>query len=140
MKLNGAQFGIMQVYDYDRETLIVFAQRNLRAAFLANLPLVRLGAAAPSARSFAANGPVTIEDTEHDPTFGPSVPATREAGIRAMLYVPVPRADGNPLGVLSTHYSEPHEFAREDIERLERYAGSIGPILEVHLRRANHSA
>ena len=135
MKLSGAQFGSLQIYDKARAQLMILAQRNFRAPFLHSLALMKPGDGSACGRCLAAGASAAVADVNTDPAFEPHREAAREAGFRAVHASPVRDAGGTLMAVLSTYYSAPRSFSDDDLYRMDFYADSISLGLERHLRR-----
>ena len=135
VKLYGAQFSSLQIFDESREHLLILAQRNFRAPFLHYLAQMRPGDGSACGRCLSDNAPATIEDVHSDPEFEPHREAAREAGFEAVHATPVRDGTGNLIAVLSTYFGAPKSFSEDDLYRMTYFADSIGINLEKHLRR-----
>jgi hypothetical protein len=133
VKLHGAQFSTLQIYDDRRDTLLILAQRNFRAPFLHHLALMKPGDGSACGRCLEEGRTATIGDVSSDPDFGPHREAAREAGFEAVQASPVLSRSGSLIAVLSTYFGSPRRFSEEDLERVERHAQKIGAGLERHL-------
>jgi PAS domain S-box-containing protein len=65
---------------------------------------------------------VVIADVEQEPAYASSLPAAREAGYRAVQSTPLFTLAGQPLGMLSTHFREPHRLSEHDLRLTDIYA------------------
>ena len=135
LELNGAQFGSLQIYDDSREHLMVLAQRNFRAPFLHHLALMKPGDGSPCGHCLADDTPAEVADVNVDQSFEPHRTAAREAGFQAVQAFPVRNGAGSPIAVLSTYFSDPRSFSRDDLHRMSIYTASVGSGLERHLTR-----
>lgn len=133
MRLDGAQFGTLQIYDERSEGLIILAQRNFRAEYLRPFTLIKPGEGSLSGRCFAEGRTIVVEDVNEDPGFKGRRELAREGGFKAVQSSPLKGRSGNVIGVLSTHFANPHRFLHGDIGRIERFANSVGSSLEKHL-------
>ena len=117
LALLGAERGNVQLLDPATGSLTIAAQCGFRAEFLEYFAVVN---DARSACGRAARGgiPVLITDVTTDPAFAPHREAAAAAGFRAVQSTPLIDATGTLLGVLSTHYREPHQM--QDADRLMR--------------------
>lgn len=133
MRLDGAQLGTLQIYDERSEALIILAQRNFRAEFLRPFTLIKPGEGSLSGRCFVEGRTIVVEDVNGDPSFKGRRELAREGGFKAVQSSPIIGRSGNVIGVLSTHFADPHCFSHEDISRIERFAKSVGCGLEKRL-------
>ncbi len=62
-----------------------------------------------------------VEDVETDPLYEPFRSAARAAGYRAVFSTPLIDRDGVPLGMLSTHFRQPHRPSDQDLRALDLY-------------------
>lgn len=136
MKRYGAQFGTLHIYDDELGGLVILAQRNFRAEFLASYALVTPDETAVSGRAFTEGRTIVVEDIRTDLAFAARREAAREGGFEAVQSSPVRNASGRVLGVLSTHFTTPQRFSAQDIEKMDRHANSVGASLERHLAAA----
>ncbi|HSR00629.1 MAG TPA: GAF domain-containing protein [Sphingomicrobium sp.] len=133
MRLDGAQFGTLQIHDERSEGLIILAQRNFRAEFLRPFTLIKPDEGSLSGRCFVEGRTIVVEDVNEDPSFKGRRELAREGGFKAVQSSPLKGRSGKVIGVLSTHFADPHRFSHEDIGRIERFANSVGCGLEKHL-------
>ena len=135
MKQHGAQFSTLQIYDENRDHLIILAQSNLRAPFLHHLASMRPGDGSACGRCLADDAAAAIADVNRDAGFVPHREAARDAGFEAVQASPVRDGAGNLIAVLSVYFSAPQSFSAADVERMSEFASSFGPRLEQHLGR-----
>lgn len=133
MRLQGAQFSSLEIFDKQRDTLVILAQKNFRAPFLHHLAQVKPGDGSASGRCLAESRPAAIADIDGDTDFAAHRDAAREAGFNAVQASPVRGARGEPIAVLSTYFSTARRFSHEELNRLDQYAQNIGAALERHL-------
>jgi PAS domain S-box-containing protein len=105
--LQGADFGNIQVLDAETRALVIAAQRGFQADFLEYFARVS-DTAATCGRAMKLRARVIIEDVESDPVFAPHRPIAASAGFRAVQSTPLFSRSGEFLGMLSTHFREPH--------------------------------
>lgn len=134
LKRNHAQFSTLQIYDDSREHLIILAQRNFRASFLHHLERMRPGDGSACGRCLEDSAPAAISDVSSDEAFRPHLSAALEAGFHAVHASPVPDGSGALIAVLSTYFATPQLFSGEALDKMARFAESIGPGLESRLR------
>jgi two-component sensor histidine kinase len=75
---------------------------------------------------------VVISDVEADELIARSaeLPIYRRAGIRAMQTTPLMARDGQLLGVLSTHWRQPHQPGERDLRLLDVLARQAADLIE----------
>ena len=75
---------------------------------------------------------VIVPDVERDELIAGSaeMPIYRRAGIRAMQTTPLIARDGKMLGVLSTHWRQPHQPGERDLRLLDVLARQAADLIE----------
>ena len=128
LRLLRATRGNIQLLDPATGSLIIAAQCGFRAEFLEYFAVVNDGR---SACGRAARGglPVHITDVTTDAAFAPHREAAAAAGFRAVQSTPLIDASGTLLGVLSTHYPEPHQIQDADRMIIRHYGELVGEIM-----------
>jgi signal transduction histidine kinase len=71
-----------------------------------------------------------VEDVEADPAFAPHGPIAASAGFRAVQSTPVTSRSGELLGVLSTHFRNPHRPSEQALRMVDLYARQAAEFLE----------
>ncbi|MGC8536976.1 MAG: GAF domain-containing protein [Rhizomicrobium sp.] len=125
IRLTRAHFGTIQVYDDVSRTLVILAQRNFRKPFLDHFAVVTVFDSTACARALVDKKAALIEDVDTDPTFAPHRQVAREAGFRAVISAPLIGPRGKLIGILSTHFSQPRQFAPGEVAALTHYATSV---------------
>ena len=120
MKVHGADFGSIQVYNSGTKELRIVAQRNFTSDFLNYFSLVTAEDSSACARALRTGKRTFIKDVEQDPEFFPHRKVAAAAGFRAVLSMPVIAQHGEPLGIFSVHFREPQSlsdtaFRRSDL-------------------------
>jgi len=128
LRLLRAARGNIQLLDPVTGSLTIAAQCGFRAEFLEYFAVVN---DARSACGRAARGgvPVQITDVTTDSAFAPHRDAAAAAGFRAVQSTPLIDAAGTLLGVLSTHYPEPHKMQDADRLIIRNYGELVGQIM-----------
>ncbi|MGP0070877.1 MAG: ATP-binding protein [Bryobacteraceae bacterium] len=126
----GSQMGNVQVYDPHAQTLTIAAQQGFSQDLLDQLGVVSRDS--PSACSAAMNSlsRVIIEDVNQDESFRPLRDIAAAAGFRSIQSTPLLSRTGALLGVLSTHWSQPHRPSERDLYMLDLYAREAADVLE----------
>jgi GAF domain-containing protein len=136
MRLAGAQFAHIQVFDWNSDTLVVLAQRNFRAPYLRHFAAIRSDDDVLGARSLAEHGPLTIADVATDPGFAPHREVSLAEGVRALQVTPLRTEQGHCLGMLSIHFGNPHTFTRNDLDRMIDHATGVAERMLPFLQNA----
>jgi PAS domain S-box-containing protein len=129
LAITGAEMGNIRLYEADLRTATIVASRNYPVGVVEQYATmdVRLNSPIGTASRFM------IEDFEH-PTDGPYSPAylevSRAMGIRAKQSTPLISRSGQTVGVLSTHYTEPHRFEDRELRVLDMLARQAADWIE----------
>jgi signal transduction histidine kinase len=129
MELQGANFGNVQLYDSNRESLVIVAHRNLSSEFLSRFALARGGGLA-CGRSLSARSRVVIEDVDMDEDFAPYRDIAASVGFRSLQSTPLVGHRGNVVGVLSTHFSERHRPSEFELRMTDLYCQYIVQMID----------
>jgi PAS domain S-box-containing protein len=125
-----ADFGNMQLYNAQTGALGIVAQRGFREDFLVHFRTVRMDDSSACARAMLSGERVIVEDVLLDPEFEPHRQIAAAAGFRAVQSTPVRTRDGRVLGMLSTHFREPHRVSNRDQRLLDLYARHAADLIE----------
>ncbi|GLQ89978.1 GAF domain-containing protein [Dyella flagellata] len=130
MTLHDADFGNVQLYEPETNTLRIIVQRGFEPAFLDHYALV--DASNPSACGLALAGRKRkiVKDVETDPDYLLSRDVARVAGYRAVQSTPLLSAAGEPLGMLSTHFRAPRSFSEAEQRQTDLVAHEIARVIE----------
>ena len=113
---NGAQMGSIQLVSPQGHLQIV-AQRGFHDEYLRYFGSVGEDDASTYGRALRYRSTIAIEDVETDARYAPHHRAVAaSANYRAVCSSPLIVPDGRVLGVLSTHFAEPHAFSFPEIE------------------------
>jgi PAS domain S-box-containing protein len=127
--LQNADFGNVQLYDRQSRTLEIVAQRGFREDFLEYFGRVHEGRAG-CGRALQRSERVVIEDVETDPGFEPHRSIAAAAGFRGVQSTPMFGRDGEPLGMLSTHFRRPHRPSDRELRLTDLYARHAAEMIE----------
>ena len=123
-----ADYGNIQLYRAGE--LTIAAQRNFKAPFLKALGRVAADADCACGRAMRAGRPVVIGDVELDPEFAPFRGIAAEAGFRGVQSTPLVTSSGHFVGMLSTHFAEPHVPSDSDMAKLAAYATAVADTVQ----------
>jgi PAS domain S-box-containing protein len=127
--LQNADFGNIQLYDPERRALEIVVQRGFHQEFLEYFENVRdIGAAC--GRAMELRERVVIEDVETDAEFAPHRHIAASVGFRAVQSTPLFSRRGNFLGMLSTHFRQPHRPSPRDLRLTDLYARHAAEIID----------
>lgn len=110
--IEDTDMGVLSLYDADRDTLVPGARLGIDEEVMAEVERRPGGGA--TGMCLRERRRIVIEDVETDPRLGSFRDLARKAGIRAIQSTPLITRSGVIVGVLSTHFHEPHRpTARE---------------------------
>jgi PAS domain-containing protein len=121
IELMGADKGNVQLLDSDRGVLTIVAQSGFEQSFLDFFGEVSIEDPSACGRALRLGERVVIDDIETDPSYAPLRPIARAADYRAVVATPLADSEGNPLGMLSTHFRSAHRPTEDSLRRLDLY-------------------
>jgi PAS domain S-box-containing protein len=130
IELLGADRGNIRLFDPSRRVLRLVAQRGFDPAFLSPFGEATIDAHTAFAASLFLGERVVIDDVEADERCAPYRHLVSKAGIRAFQSTSLVARDGIPIGVLSTHFRNPHRPSEQDLQRLDLYARQAADFIE----------
>ena len=116
----GAEYGNVQLLV--AQDLVIVAQRGLPADFLRTFRSVTKEDGSACGRALLHGKPVVIPDVEKDLEFAIYRNIARRTHFRAVQSTPLIAQDVRPLGILSTHFANPHQPSKIELETLQAYA------------------
>lgn len=128
-EVTGASMGSLQLYDPANGSLTLRAGRGLDRDFQAYFATVAHGAAA-CGTALARRQRVVVEDIDRAELFRhpETLAVLHAAGVRALQATPLLSRAGQPIGVLSTHWSTPGcppEYRLRVVDLLARQAADL---------------
>jgi PAS domain S-box-containing protein len=130
IELLGADKGNIQLVEPERNVLVIAAHRGFPQEFLDFFREVSVDDNTACGRSLRTGARVVIEDVETDDLYAPLRPQARHAGYRAVQSTPLLDRDGQPLGMLSTHWHSPHRPTDHQLRSLDLYARQAVDFIE----------
>src|ERR1700676_1398468 len=127
--LQNADFGNVQLYNPETKTLEIVAHRGFQQNFLDYFSSVSETGAA-CGRSLQRRDRVIIEDVLADPDFKPHRQIAASAGFRAVQSTPLFSRSGEPLGMISTHFRQPHRPSERELRFTDLYARLVAELIE----------
>ncbi|HEY2116910.1 MAG TPA: PAS domain S-box protein [Candidatus Angelobacter sp.] len=116
MALQHAEFGQIQLYNPETQSLDVIVQRGLSREFLDHF------AAVSDSSSACSRERVIIEDVVTDSRFAPHLESAASAGVRAVQSTPLFAYDSQLLGVITSHFRQPHRPTDRELRVTDLYA------------------
>ena len=121
ISLQGADFGNVQLYDVETNSLRIAAQRGFSEDFLAYFRVVGCNEDTACGRALRGHSRIVIEDVEKDETYVPYRAIAAQEGYRAVQSTPIFARDGMLKGMLSTHFRRPHVPSEWDLRLTDLY-------------------
>lgn len=126
----GAEMGTIQLYRPQTQTLEIVAQQGFGEEFLTHFHSRKCDDTTASGRAAKHGKRVILQNAYLDPAFVPHRPVLALAGVRAWQSTPLFCRDGRLLGVLSTHFREPHYPLDRELRMLDLYARQAVSLIE----------
>jgi GAF domain-containing protein len=118
--MHGAEYGNVQI-PIGNELAIV-AQRGLSAEFLRTFRRVFSYDGTACGRALRSGEVVQIFDVERDPQFVAYSMDAKRAGFRSVQSAPFFTEDRRLLGVVSSHFVNPHQPSKVEVDMLKAYS------------------
>lgn len=128
--LLGADMGNVQLLNQQTNSLEIVAKRGYQPEFLDHFRTVRSDDGASCGRAMKSGKRVVIEDVQTDVGCKPHVFIFNLSGIRAVQSTPLTGRSGELLGMLSSHFRQPHQPAEDTLRVLDLYAQQAGDFIE----------
>ncbi len=129
IEIQDADFGNVQLYNPQLQALEIAAQRGFNAEFLEYFAAVDHASAA-CGRAMQSRSRTIIEDVQTDPLFAPHRHIALSAGFRAVQSTPLFGQGGEILGMISTHFKNPHRPSDRELRLTDLYARQAAEIIE----------
>ncbi len=127
--LQSADFGTIQLYDPKSQAFEIAAQRGFREEFLDRFRSVSEAEVAMGP-ALSRGERVIIEDVLADGDFELHRAMAAFAGFRAMQSTPLFSRRGEPLGIISTHFRQPHRPSERELQLTDLYARQVAEAIE----------
>jgi len=139
ISITGADKGNVQLFTPETRALTIAAQRGFDATFLKYFKKVHNESPGAAAATMRSVEPVIVEDVTTDQIFvgNPSMNVVINANARAILCVPIVGLAGNLLGVISTHFRDPHRPAERELGLVRTLAQAASACLDGRAARLN---
>ena len=129
VELVGADKGNIQLTTDDK-VLMIATQQGFDEEFLTFFKEVSIQDNSACGRALRSGNRIIIEDVECDPDYADLRVIARTAGYRAVQSTPLIGTNGQPLGMLSTHWRSVHRPGRTELHRLDLYARQAADFIE----------
>jgi PAS domain S-box-containing protein len=130
IRTSRADFGNIQLYNPQEHALQIIAQQGFREDFLDYFRLVRLDEGSACAQAMQSGERIIIEDVEKDPSYERHRRIAAAAGYRAVQSTPLKSRKGAVVGMLSTHFRQPHRPSERDQRLLDLHARHAADLVE----------
>lgn len=129
--LTGAEKGTLHLLD-GTGALKIAAQRGFAPPFLSFFDSVEVGTAAASAMALSTRKRMAVDDVARAEIFDgkPSRDILLQAQVRALQCTPLVSGSGNVLGIISTHFSEPHRLPDREARLMDLLSRQAADYLE----------
>jgi len=145
-----SDFASMQMLHAERDELWLLAHRSFNREAADFWQRVTPKSATSCGFALNSGQRVIIADVEDNASvFGGDLQTCRQVGIRAMQSTPLMSRGGEILGMISTHWREPHRPAEQELQRVDILARQAADLIErslaerrtrVLLREVSHRA
>jgi PAS domain S-box-containing protein len=132
--LTGANKGMLQLLNSKLGGLEVAEQTGFDEDFLARFKLMTADDISACSRAMRRQTRVAIEDVTLDEACAPLCITAAAADFRAVQATPLIGANGELLGVLSTHFREPHVFSEHEQRMLDLFTPQASEVIERNLK------
>src|SRR5215469_1586998 len=127
--LQNADFGNVQLYEPETRTLEIVAHQGLGPEFLRFFATMR-DPRGSCGRALHEGRRVIVEDVMADPDYEPLREIVTATGYRAVQSTPLFTRSGDPLGVISTHFRQPHRPTESELRLTDLYALQAAEMIE----------
>jgi signal transduction histidine kinase/ActR/RegA family two-component response regulator len=131
IEISGAEKGIIQLLDAESDELTIATQSGFETPFLEFFTNAHAeNSACGVARKTRQR--VIVEDVTESEIFfdTPSLEKLLDAGVRAVQSLPLLSSDGNLLGIVSTHFSQPYRPSEQELRLMDLLARQTADYLE----------
>jgi PAS domain S-box-containing protein len=129
IELLNADFGNIQLFNQQSKALEIVAHRGFKQDFLDHFSNVNEESAA-CGRAMRQGGRVIIEDVNADPSFAPHRHIAAAAGFRAVQSTPLFSRSDEVLGMISSHFRQPHRPSEHELRFIDLYAHLAAEFIE----------
>lgn len=131
LDLQQADFGNIQLYDEATCSLDIVVHRGFQQEFLDHFRHCH-DTTAVCSRALWERRRILVEDVNEDFEFAIHRAAAAAAGFRAVQSTPLYTRRGAPLGVISTHFRNPHRPSERELRFTDLLAKIVAELIERH--------
>jgi PAS domain S-box-containing protein len=137
-ELMRADCASVQMLDRGREQLKLLGSRGFHPDSAAFWEWVDAGSSSSCGAALVAGKRVVVPDLEACAAMAGTgdLEAYRRSGIRAVQSTPLMSRNGDPVGMISTHWHTPHEPSESDLRSFDLLARQAADVIERALSRA----
>ena len=128
-----ADMGNIQLYNHQRNVLEIVCHRGLDSEFLDYFRAVGLETGTACSRALRSGERMIVEDVRQDPDSAPYRAIFAAAGVQAVQSTPLWGSQRQLLGVLSTHFREPHRPSERELRMLDLYVPMVSALISLVL-------
>jgi PAS domain S-box-containing protein len=129
ISLQGADTGVLRLYEPETDELVVVASVGVGEDYLAVLGRVPARASVWG-RAFAERRTFISEDVDGDPAFEGFREAVSSSGFRAVYTSPLITRRGEIIGTIATHFREPRKPTDREERLIELYALEASGVID----------
>lgn len=129
VKADGAGKGTLQVFNRSSNGLEIIAHRGFDEEFLETFRFVHADKPCCCGRALRFKRRVIISDVRADLFFSPFLAIAAQAGYRAVQSTPIIGADGEVIGILSTHFASVHRLSTQAAKILDECAARLAEVM-----------
>jgi PAS domain S-box-containing protein len=132
IEITGADKGNMQIFEPASDSLQLTVQRGFEKRFLDYFACVRQGDSVGCATAMKSLRQVVVDDVTQSDIFAgeESLNVLLSAGVRAVQSTPLFGADGEIVGMISTHFAAPHRPSERQLRCVALLARHAADYLE----------
>lgn len=130
VEVDGAAFGNIQVFNRESGGLEIMVQQGFSEEFLETFRLVLPDDFSVCARAYRLAGRIAITDLRNDLHFSPFLGGALKIGYQAVQSTPILDRHGCVIGMLSTHFSQPHALSKSAETQLDALVLRAAEIIE----------
>lgn len=130
MSLTGADYGNVQLFDPSTGALGISSHSGFSDEFLEYFAVVDDDHSA-CGRAASTGAQTVIVDVDNDSGFAPHRKIAAASGFRAVQSTPLANFDGQLVGMVSTHFAQPHRPSDDELEKLALFGLLAGETVGV---------
>jgi PAS domain S-box-containing protein len=132
IELMGSDAASVQMLAADQASLTLLGWRNFHPESAAFWQCVEVGAGSTCSKALSDNERVVVSDVEASEFMAGTqdLEEYRRSAIRAVQSTPLQSRSGRPLGMLSTHWQQPHNPTDEDFRFFDVLARQAADLIE----------